>query len=172
MLKVIQRFRKHCSCHLQGECVLVGCFWKPLKAAVFAETLDNRQHSTRLIPENRSRTLNSSRENLKTLILCKPDPSAGDTIPDAAVGTLESSWWDPPLASRPTWLRFECTPFIVLQRKKRYYTGVSDDGCFNHGNLSLASLCLLIEHCLIRGATAIFTRNDPSRRASREKLSF
>jgi hypothetical protein len=24
LLKVIQRFRKHCSCHLQGECVVVG----------------------------------------------------------------------------------------------------------------------------------------------------
>jgi hypothetical protein len=29
MLKVIQRFGELCSCHLQGECVLVGCFWKP-----------------------------------------------------------------------------------------------------------------------------------------------
>jgi hypothetical protein len=29
MLNVIQRFGKHPSCHLQGECLLVGCFWKP-----------------------------------------------------------------------------------------------------------------------------------------------
>jgi hypothetical protein len=29
MLKVIQRFGKHCNCHLQGEYVLVGCFWEP-----------------------------------------------------------------------------------------------------------------------------------------------
>jgi hypothetical protein len=27
MLKVIQRFSKHCSCHFQGE--YVGKFWKP-----------------------------------------------------------------------------------------------------------------------------------------------
>jgi hypothetical protein len=27
MMKVIQRFGKHCSFHLQGECVFV--FWKP-----------------------------------------------------------------------------------------------------------------------------------------------
>jgi hypothetical protein len=26
MLIVIQRFGKHCSCHLQGECLEVGCF--------------------------------------------------------------------------------------------------------------------------------------------------
>jgi hypothetical protein len=31
MLKVIQCFGKHFSCHLQGECVLVGHFWKPYK---------------------------------------------------------------------------------------------------------------------------------------------
>jgi hypothetical protein len=29
MLKVTQHFGKHCSYHLQGECVFVGCFWKP-----------------------------------------------------------------------------------------------------------------------------------------------
>jgi hypothetical protein len=28
MLKVIQRFSKHRSCHLLGEYVLVGSFWK------------------------------------------------------------------------------------------------------------------------------------------------
>jgi hypothetical protein len=28
MLKVVQRFGKHCSYHLQGDCFLVGCFWK------------------------------------------------------------------------------------------------------------------------------------------------
>jgi hypothetical protein len=28
MLKIIQRFGKHCSCHLQDECVVVGRFWK------------------------------------------------------------------------------------------------------------------------------------------------
>jgi hypothetical protein len=39
-----------------------------MATAMFAETLDNFQHSTRLIPESRSCTLNSSRENLKTRI--------------------------------------------------------------------------------------------------------
>jgi hypothetical protein len=29
MLKIIQRFDKHCSCHLQREYVIVGHFWKP-----------------------------------------------------------------------------------------------------------------------------------------------
>jgi hypothetical protein len=29
MLKVIQCFDKHCICHLQGEYLLVGHFWKP-----------------------------------------------------------------------------------------------------------------------------------------------
>jgi hypothetical protein len=29
MLIVIQRFGKHYSCHLQGECVQVGLFFKP-----------------------------------------------------------------------------------------------------------------------------------------------
>jgi hypothetical protein len=35
---------------------------------VFAETVDNFQHSTLLIPESRSCVLNSSRENLRTII--------------------------------------------------------------------------------------------------------
>jgi hypothetical protein len=43
MLKVIHRFGKHCSCHLQGECVFA--------TAMFAETLSNLQYSTRLIPD-------------------------------------------------------------------------------------------------------------------------
>jgi hypothetical protein len=29
MLRIVQRFSKHCSCHLQGECVVVGHVWKP-----------------------------------------------------------------------------------------------------------------------------------------------
>jgi hypothetical protein len=29
ILRIIQRFGKHCSSHLQGEYVLVGRFWKP-----------------------------------------------------------------------------------------------------------------------------------------------
>jgi hypothetical protein len=29
MLKIINRFGKHCSCYLQGEYVMVGRFWKP-----------------------------------------------------------------------------------------------------------------------------------------------
>jgi hypothetical protein len=37
--------------------------------AMFAETLDNSQHSMWLIAESRSYTLNSSRENLRTRII-------------------------------------------------------------------------------------------------------
>jgi hypothetical protein len=38
MFKVIQRFGKHCSCYLQGECVVVGRFWKPyMEQAVSGE---------------------------------------------------------------------------------------------------------------------------------------
>jgi hypothetical protein len=29
MLKIVQNFGKHCSFHRQGECVVIGCFWKP-----------------------------------------------------------------------------------------------------------------------------------------------
>jgi hypothetical protein len=29
MLRIIQRFGKHCNCHLQGEYIMVGRFWKP-----------------------------------------------------------------------------------------------------------------------------------------------
>jgi hypothetical protein len=53
---IIQRIGKHCNCHLQGERVLVGRFWKP--------------YMGRLIPENRIFTLKFSRENLRTRI-CK-----------------------------------------------------------------------------------------------------
>jgi hypothetical protein len=75
MLDVIQRFDKHCSCHLQGEYVgweffgsllptpyeaskkyPANIFTLKIATAMFAETLDNFQHSTRLIPESRSFT--------------------------------------------------------------------------------------------------------------------
>jgi hypothetical protein len=39
-----------------------------MATAMFAETLDNSQHSTRLNPESRSYTLIPSRKNLKTRI--------------------------------------------------------------------------------------------------------
>jgi hypothetical protein len=39
MLKVIHRFRKHCIWHVQGE------------SNMFAETLNNFPHSTRLVPK-------------------------------------------------------------------------------------------------------------------------
>jgi hypothetical protein len=39
-----------------------------MATAMFAETLENSQHSTRLIPESRSKTLNSNRENIWTVI--------------------------------------------------------------------------------------------------------
>jgi hypothetical protein len=89
MLRIVQRFGKHCNCHLQSEYVVAGCFWKPyigqavcgeldlmvliggaeerdepnhytftlkMVTAMSAETLDNSQHSTRLIPESLSCT--------------------------------------------------------------------------------------------------------------------
>jgi hypothetical protein len=38
MLKIIQRFGKHSSCHLQGKYVMVGRFWQPyIGQAVGAE---------------------------------------------------------------------------------------------------------------------------------------
>jgi hypothetical protein len=40
-------------------------FTLKMATAMFAETLDTFQHSTRLFPESRSCALNSSRENLK-----------------------------------------------------------------------------------------------------------
>jgi hypothetical protein len=40
-------------------------FTLKMSSAVLSETLDNSQHSKRLIPESRSYTLSSSRENLR-----------------------------------------------------------------------------------------------------------
>jgi hypothetical protein len=38
MLKIIQRFGKHYSCHLLGKYVIVGCFWRPyIRKAVGGE---------------------------------------------------------------------------------------------------------------------------------------
>jgi hypothetical protein len=34
IVKVTQRFDKHCNCHLQDEYVLVGNFWKPKRIDV------------------------------------------------------------------------------------------------------------------------------------------
>jgi hypothetical protein len=66
MLRVVQYFGKHCSCHLQGDYVFAGRFWYP-----YVELGDGRsvrwktQHSTGHIPKSRSFTMNSSRENLR-----------------------------------------------------------------------------------------------------------
>jgi hypothetical protein len=40
VLRIIQCCGKHCSCHLQGECVVVGCFWKPYIGHVVGDRLD------------------------------------------------------------------------------------------------------------------------------------
>jgi hypothetical protein len=40
MLIVIQCFGKHCSCHLQGECLDVGRFWKPYIGQAVSIELD------------------------------------------------------------------------------------------------------------------------------------
>jgi hypothetical protein len=58
LLKVIGVFGKYCNCHLQ---VITA-------TAVFAQMLDNFQHSIRLVPESRIFTYNSSRELLRTKI--------------------------------------------------------------------------------------------------------
>jgi hypothetical protein len=29
MLKIYQCFDRYCICHLQGEYIMVGCFWQP-----------------------------------------------------------------------------------------------------------------------------------------------
>jgi hypothetical protein len=76
MLRISQRFGKHCSCYLQDEYIVVGRYfgrqkmvsliwwcWLVERAAMFAETSDNSQHSTWLNTESRSYTLNSSRGN-------------------------------------------------------------------------------------------------------------
>jgi hypothetical protein len=61
MSRIIHHFRKHCSCHIQGESIVFGSFGRPyighalrlakspnhytytlkVATAVFAETLDN-----------------------------------------------------------------------------------------------------------------------------------
>jgi hypothetical protein len=80
MLKIIQRFGKHCNYHLQGKYVMVGRFWKlyigqavdgELDFMVLIGRAEERagiQYSTRLIPVSRSCSLNSSRENLRIRI--------------------------------------------------------------------------------------------------------
>jgi hypothetical protein len=40
MLSIIQHFDKHCSCHLQGECVVVRQFWKPYIGQAVGGKLD------------------------------------------------------------------------------------------------------------------------------------
>jgi hypothetical protein len=40
MLKIIQHFGKHCSCHLQGKYVMVGCFWIPCIGQTIGEEMD------------------------------------------------------------------------------------------------------------------------------------
>jgi hypothetical protein len=41
MLSIIQRFGKHCSCHLQGECVVVERSWKPYIGQAVGGGLDS-----------------------------------------------------------------------------------------------------------------------------------
>jgi hypothetical protein len=40
MLRAVRRFGKHCSCHLQGECVEAGQFWKPYIGQATSGELD------------------------------------------------------------------------------------------------------------------------------------
>jgi hypothetical protein len=39
MLKIIH-FRKHCSCHLQGESVMAGHFWQSYIGQILGQELD------------------------------------------------------------------------------------------------------------------------------------
>jgi hypothetical protein len=41
MFKIIQRFGKHCSYHLQDEFVMDGRFWKPYIGQVVGGELDS-----------------------------------------------------------------------------------------------------------------------------------
>jgi hypothetical protein len=41
ILKIIQRFGKHCICHLQGEYVMVGRFWQPYIGQAVGGELDS-----------------------------------------------------------------------------------------------------------------------------------
>jgi phosphatidylinositol kinase/protein kinase (PI-3 family) len=41
VLKIIQHFSKHCSCHLQGESVMVGHFWQPYIGQAVGRELDS-----------------------------------------------------------------------------------------------------------------------------------
>jgi hypothetical protein len=40
MLRIIERFGKHCSCYLQGECVELLVFWKPYIETAVVGDLD------------------------------------------------------------------------------------------------------------------------------------
>jgi hypothetical protein len=40
MLKIIQRFSKHCNCHLQGFHVMDGRFWQPYIGHAVGEELE------------------------------------------------------------------------------------------------------------------------------------
>jgi hypothetical protein len=40
MLGIIHCCNKHCSHHFQGECIVVGCFWKPYIGQAVGDKLD------------------------------------------------------------------------------------------------------------------------------------
>jgi hypothetical protein len=71
MLRIIQRFGKHCSCHPQHT------FTMKMATAKFAETLDNSKHSTRLIPESQSCTANFPLTTYKDLNSIRFLPNTG-----------------------------------------------------------------------------------------------
>jgi hypothetical protein len=44
MLRIIQCFSKHCSCHIQVKCIVVRCFWKPCIGQAVDGKLDLMVH--------------------------------------------------------------------------------------------------------------------------------
>jgi hypothetical protein len=64
-LRIIKRFVKHCNCHLQGEHVMVGRFWKPYIGQAVGGELDLMV----LIvgAEGGPAVLNRSREHIRLL---------------------------------------------------------------------------------------------------------
>jgi hypothetical protein len=71
MLKVIQRFAKHCSYHLQGKYVLVGQFWK----TYIGQAVGGEWDMTDLFDEVEMRTANQLPMSTRTTLNIRPGSS-------------------------------------------------------------------------------------------------
>jgi hypothetical protein len=88
-----------------------------IATALFAETLDNFQHSTPFIPESRSCTLNSSRQNLRTRISILYFKGPGSNlVPEAGYLflLLPTSFPFYTKRWRPAWVGTNLIPIMVL----------------------------------------------------------